>query len=274
MTAQILLEVQDAEAIRLAQRQKLAQRGVSLDGLLVHQVVRLRVAHHTLGDSRAADLRALGVTQEGAELIRHLHRLGEDAGLGLTTLSLGGALLLAIRLLGQASRLLLNRLQRIAGSRGSSLEAGEVLLESRNALLEGGTEVLIRDVGDGLRRGRHGSSHRGRRRRRRGCLNHLGGLLGDLGGGRGRGRNRGRDSDGNRSLRLCDGRLLGRLGGRAHFADVGGVNGRHLTRYALSGIRVEGLVNFGVRHPQSCHPTLGRRVSFIEHAQSRNEPYL
>jgi hypothetical protein len=42
----------------------------------------------------------------------------------------------------------------------------------------------------------------------------------------------------------------------------------------LSGIRVDSRVNFGVRHPQSCHPTLGRRVSFIEHAQSRNEPYL
>ena len=263
VTAQILLEVQDAEAIRLAQRQKLAQRGVSLDGLLVHQVVGLRVAHHTLGDGRAADLSALGVTQEGAELIRHLHRLGEDAGLGLTTLGLGGALLLAIRLLGQASRLLLNRLQRIAGSRGSGLEAGEVLLEGRDALLEGGTEVLIRDVGDGLRRGRHRGGHRGRRGNRRRCLNRLGGLLGDLGGSRG-----GRGSDGHRGrggsgLRLYDGGLLGRLGGSAHFADVGGVNGRHLTRYTLSGIRVDSRVNFGVRHPQSCHPTLGRRVSFM-----------
>ncbi len=266
MATKILLEVQDAQVVRLRQSQKLAQSSVGLDRLLVHQVVGLRVAHDTLGNRGAADLSALGVTQEGAQLIRHLHRLGKDAGLGLTTLRLGGTLLLAIRLLGKTSGLLLNRTQSIAGSRGSGLEAGEVLLKRGDALLESGTQILVRYVSDGLRRrsdGRRSGHNRSRSRDRGNRLSRLSRLLGDL-GRRGRSRDsRDRNRYRSNNLSLGDGRLLGGLGGRAHFADVRGVNVRHLTRYTLSGNGVEYRVNFGGSQPQSCHLTLGDRASFI-----------
>jgi hypothetical protein len=255
VAAKILLEVQDAQVIRLAQRQQLAQSSISLDRLLIHQIVGLRIAHNTLRHGRAADLSALGVTQEGAQLIRHLHRLGEDAGLRLTALRLGGTLLLAIGLLGEASGLLLNRAQSIARSRGRGLQAGEVLLKRRNALLEGGTQILIRYMSDRL--GRRGNRGRGRNRGDRDSLNSLGRLLRDLGGGNSRYRGR------RLNLDRGGGGLLGGLGGRAHFVNVRGVNGRHLTRYTLSGNGAGYRVNFGAEHPQSCRPTLGRRASFI-----------
>lgn len=78
----------------------------------------LGVGHDTLGDRGAADLRSLGLAEERAQLVRDLHGLREDAGLRLRTLDLGArALAAAVRTLGEASSLLLNRLER-RGSRG------------------------------------------------------------------------------------------------------------------------------------------------------------
>lgn len=220
VAAQELLQVQDGQHVALIQGQQLAQRGIRLDGLLVHQVVVARILHHTLGHRRPAHLRVLGLAQERAQLSRDLHGLGEDAGLGLGTLhDLRLALAAAIRLLRQARRLLLNGLQRRRRSRRSRLQARQLLLQVRDGLLQRGTHVLI---GRHLRRGDNGlgSSHR---------LNHL--LLLNLGLGRLRrlgrlgGNHLGNSSNGNgngnglsNSLRS----LLGRLHGGAHFGGVGG----------------------------------------------------
>lgn len=189
VATQVLLEVQDRQFVSLGQRQQFAQRRIGVDRLLVHQAVGLRVGHHTLRDRRAADLSALGLAQEGAQFIRDLHGLREDAGLGLSTRRLGrGPLAAAIRTLRKARRLLLDRLQRSQRRVSGRLQRVQLLLQSRDGLLQSGTKILL-DCNGGDR----------------------GSLDGDRGGHRRRGRNlRGGGSSG--SLR----RLLADLGGRHH----------------------------------------------------------
>ena len=216
MTAQELLEVEDGQRVVLRQRQQLAQGRIRLDGLLVHQVVRTGVGHHRLGHGGAAHLRVLGQGQEGAQLGGDLHGLGEDAGLGLAALRrLRLAAATAVRLLRQASRLLLQRLQRRQRGLESRLHAAQLLVELLEALQQHGAVC-----------GRLGLGRHGRHRRRHGH----GRLLGLLGllcrlllchygsshyGLRGLGR-----------------RLGGRLGlaRTAHYVLVGGRFGRHGTR--------------------------------------------
>ena len=144
VAAQVLLQVQDGQHITLIQGQQLAQRGIRLDRLLVHQAVVPRILLHTLGHRRPAHLRVLRLAQERAQLSRDLHRLGEDAGLGLGTLhGLRLALAAAVGLLREAGRLLLNRLQRSRRRRRRRLQARQLLLEIRDGLLERGTDVLL-----------------------------------------------------------------------------------------------------------------------------------
>ena len=219
MAAQVLLQVEDGQRVALVQGQQLAQRGIRLDRLLVHQVVGAGIGHHTLGHRGAAHLRVLGLAQEGAQLGRDLHRLGEDAGLGLGTLNgLHLALAAAIRLLDHTRRLLLDHLQGRRRRAEGGLETRQLLVEISDGLLEGGTDVLLSGSHRRLRGGggNHGRGHRGRH------CNSLR-LLGSLGGlGWRSSHNRGGDS--NNSLSRLGG-LLGSLGnGRTHFGVVGGSN--------------------------------------------------
>ena len=72
----------------------------------------LGILHEATRDIRAADLRALGEAEEDAELIRDLHRLGEDrrrVGL-LLTIGTRLAAAAALGLLLEASNLLLHLL--------------------------------------------------------------------------------------------------------------------------------------------------------------------
>lgn len=126
VTAEVGLQVQDGQlGVRLLQAQKLAKGGISLDRLLLHQVVATGIGHHCLGHSRTAHLRCLGQSQERAQLLRNLHRRGEDARLlGCTLYSLGLATTTAVGLLHYTGSLLLQRLQ----AHKSRLESG---LQSR-----------------------------------------------------------------------------------------------------------------------------------------------
>ena len=223
VAAQEALQVEDGECITLIERQELAQSDVSLDRLLVHQVVGAGIGHHTLRHLRAAHLRILGHAEERAELIRDLHGLGEDAvGRGSTLRGRGLALALTLSLLDHASRLLLNRLEGGSSGRDLGLELAEHRLQGVQGVRErlGDIHLLLGRSG-GLSDSRHrGSDGNGGNR-----LSSLG-LLGHLGGGSGHG-----GGNGNRGLNgLRDG-LLGRLGsGGAHRTVVRGSVGRHLTR--------------------------------------------
>lgn len=236
VAVQVLLEVQDRDLVVLRHRQQLAQSRIGLDLLLIHQVVGVGVGHDRLGHLRAADLRTLGLAQEGAQLVRDLHGLGEDAGLGLTGLgAVGLALAAALGLLDHARGLLLDGLQG-RGSRGEGrLQAAQLLVELSDGGSQRSADILLssrhgRSRGSGHGRG---GGHRGRRGdlRLRG-LGRLGlHLLRGGGGGRG-GRNGG---DGG-SLGLA-GLLAGRLRGGAHLvAVVRGSVGGHGTRILAGGV--------------------------------------
>ena len=249
VAVQVLLQVQDRDLVILRDRQELAQGRIGLDLLLVHQVVGVRVGHHRLGDLRAADLRALGLAQEGAQLVRDLHGLGEDAGLGLTGLgAIGLALAAALGLLDHARSLLLDRLQS-RGRRGESrLQARQLLVQLGDRGSQRGADVLL-----SRRRSRRGRNRGGRRNgsgRRGGLglrgLRRLGGLR-LLGGGR---RYRGRSRNGGDGLGSLSSLLAGRLRGGAHLvAVVRGTIGRHGTRIPHRGCDGR-RVNFGLRTPK------------------------
>lgn len=233
MTVQVLLQVQDRDLVILRHRQELAQRRIRLDLLLVHQVVGVGIGHDRLGDLRAADLRALGLTQEGAQLIGDLHGLREDARLGLTSLStVRLALAAALGLLNHARGLLLNRLERGRRRGESRLQAAQLLVELSDGSRQRGADVLLSRRRS--RRGRDGGRRSdGRRGGRRLGLRGLGRLhLGLLRRSRGRGRN-----GGYRGSLGLGGLLAGRLRGGAHLvAVVRGSVGGHGTRMPSPGL--------------------------------------
>lgn len=241
MAAEELLEVQDRERVTLVERKELAEGGVGLDRLLVHQVVRARIRHHTLRDRRAADLRVLRLGEEAAELVADLDGLREDARLGLRTGNgVRLALAAAIGLLDNAGRLLLNDLEGRGCRRGRRLERAELLVELRDRLLERGTDVLLNNGvrGRGGNDGRRSRNSRSRSRRRGGrlCLRDLRSLHRDC-----RGLHRRNNRDSHRGglrfvlLRGLRRRGLGGNGG-AHFGRVGGTNCGHLTRVLIPGV--------------------------------------
>jgi hypothetical protein len=191
------LQIQNLQLIRLLQRQQLAQGGIRLDVLLLHQTLVLGVLAHAGRHIRAGQLGALGHAQEGAQRIRDGHGLLEDGlllGGTIRTLSAASAaaLLGALQLTGN---LLLQLLQ--VGEHGTQSSA------QRRHLLDGGVEL-----GDDVHilLGVHLRGHRGRRRGRRGH-----------GGGRRGGDHRCRSSGRGGSLGgLTTGGGLGGSGGRAH----------------------------------------------------------
>ncbi len=218
MPAQVLLQVQDGQCVALVQGQQLAERGISLDGLLIHQVVGAGIGHHTLGHRGAAHLSVLGLSQEGAELGADLHGLGEDAGLGLSTLhGLSLALAPALGLLDDTGGLLLHNLEGCGGSAEGGLQGAQLLVEIIDGLLESRTDVLLNGGGLG---GRGDHLHSGGGSNRGCCLGGNSGLrgLGGLGGNRSCSSNG--DSNGLGGL----GGLLGSLDGGTHFGVIGGSN--------------------------------------------------
>lgn len=237
VAAKELLEVENRERVTLVKREELAECGVGLNRLLVHEVVGARIRHDALRDGRAADLRVLGLGKEAAELVANLDGLSEDAGLRLRTLNgLRLALAAAVGLLDDTGGLLLNDLEGRRGGRGRRLESTQLLVELRNRLVERGADVLL----DRLR-GRDGDRRRGSDDN--GCrLNNGGGLGGLCGlgrlrgdGGRDSGNNDGGLNRGNGGLRgLRRLRRLGRCG--AHFGSIGGTNCGHGTRVLGSGL--------------------------------------
>ena len=132
MTLEVLLEVENGKAVRLREAEKLAERGIRLDGLLVRKLVVLSILHDATRDIRAANLSASGEAKEDAEILRDLNRLGEDRrGVGLLlTIGTDSARLAAAATLGlllEARNLLLH------------------LLHLRRKLIEGNTEGVELD---------------------------------------------------------------------------------------------------------------------------------
>jgi len=143
------LEVQDLELIRLLEGKELAERGIRLDHLLVHQVVVLGVRTDTGRDLRAAEQSALRHTEERAESIRDLrgageHRLLLDLALNRCGLAAAAALLGLLEL----TRDLLLELLHVGEDRGERRTESVDLLNERRE--------LGRDVNRHLRRGNDG----------------------------------------------------------------------------------------------------------------------
>ena len=166
VTLEVLLEVEDREVVRLRETEELAERGIRLDGLLVRQLVVLRVLHDATRDIRAADLRARGEPEENAELLRDLHRLGENrrrVGL-LLAIRTDGTRLAAtatLRLLLKAGDLLLHLLhlrRELVEGRAEGVELDEESSEVRDYGLLG---ISLSDNGDNRRRSRSRSRYRG-----------------------------------------------------------------------------------------------------------------
>jgi len=224
VAAEELLEVEDRELVALREGEELAERGVRVDRLLVHEVVGLGVGHDALGDLRAADLRVLGLAEEGAELIGDADGLREDAVLGRGTLD-GGRLALAttaLGLLGEACRELLDRLEVRGLLDGVGLGGRDELLLAGDGVRKRDGDVLIgrRNRGDLRRSNNGGRDDRGRNRGSGG-----GRLLAGLGRCRGgRGRNNGGDDGLSRlgGLRGLGGLGDGGRGGGAHYVGIGG----------------------------------------------------
>lgn len=206
---EVALEVEDSNLLGLRALEELAKRGIRVDVLLVVEAVLLDVVHDATGDVRAAHLRALGLAEEDAEVIRDLLRAGEDRrllGEGVARLIQLGRLRAAATagLLDLASKTLLELLH--VGE--DEAERVAELVDLGHLGVELGDKVNL-----GLRLGGCGNRYRGnyRSRARRGNRgrNGLGGL-GSLGYRRG-GRHRGRHYRGDLLL-LGSGRLL--RGGR------------------------------------------------------------
>lgn len=192
MVAEVLLEVEDAELVRLLDAEKLAESRIGLDVLLVHQIVVLGILADTSRDLGARNLRALGEAEERRKSIGNLRRDGEDGGLlhDRLTRRRGGlraaAAATLLGLLELTRNLLLELLHRREDGRESRagrvdlLDEGVELGDNVDVLLGGGDNSRNNSRsrgGDMGNRGRRGGENR--RRRSRGC----GG-----GGGCGRGR--------------------------------------------------------------------------------------
>ena len=228
VVAQASLQVEDAQRLTLLEVargvEQESQRRISVDGVLVHQLVLLGVGGYTLGDLRAADLSARGVAQELVQRIRHvLGDLERSGALGrIIRTSLGLAVLAALaRILDGALDLLLQTLH-LSEQRGDGVaHRGQVASEASQVIVPRGLGRISGRGRGGDRLSSGGNWRRGLRRSD-GRLRSDGGLLDGLGLGRRSSglRHRGRRRRSNRRLRsgglgnLGDGLLGG--GGGAH----------------------------------------------------------
>jgi len=233
VVAQAGLEVEDAQSLALlevARRvEQESQRRISVDGVLVHQLVLLGIRRHTLGDLRAADLSTRGVTEELVQRIRHvLGDLERGGALGrIIRTGLGLAVLAALaRILDGALDLLLQTLH-LGEQRGDGVaHRGQVASEASQVIVPRALDGISGRgrSGDGLSGGGnrgHGlrSSDRGLRRRS-GLLHGLGlgrrGLRSDGDRRNLRSLRRGLRSNRRRDLGNLGDSLLGGGGGGAH----------------------------------------------------------
>jgi len=170
VAVEVLLEVEVREGLAISDREELLERRIGRDRVLVLEVLLLDVHVDRLRDLRARHERALGLREEGAELVRHLDGALEDrgnAGLGLLALNGRRAALALAGILDLAVDTLVELLDLREHGRDRLLERREV---ARHRL-----EVLVE-----RRRGRHrrgGNDLNGRRGdndRRSGRLRRLG----------------------------------------------------------------------------------------------------
>ena len=230
MTVEVTLEVEVGQLLRLRHLQELAERAIRRDVVLVLQVLLLDVVVDLLCDVGAADQGALGVTEEHAELVRHLRgdledaratRLGTLLTLGTdATLTLAGILDLAVDTLVQTLDLRDHQAHRLAERREGREDALEVLIERRR-----------RGLSDGRGRRNRCSDNRGHNRRGSLLRRRLAARLLGLYRGRGRRRKhlRGSGNRDNNLLSLLRNRLLSnRLsrGGTHHTSSVGRIHGK------------------------------------------------
>lgn len=201
MAAQVLLEVEDAQGVALVDVEELAESGIGLDDLLLHETLLRGVLADTGGDLGTGDERTLGQAKEGSERIRDLGGDGEDGrllldgrraiGRGCTsaTTTLGSLLQLTGDLLLQ---LLHVGVDGVDGSASGvdGLDEGSELGRDVDVLLGGGYrsrrsgnrrrggDCDACDCHGGSRDRRRGSGDSGRRRRGGSGSGLLGGLLG------------------------------------------------------------------------------------------------
>ena len=203
MVLEVALKVEDSHLLGLRHLEELAKSSVRVDVLLVVEAVLLHVVHHATSHVRAADLGALGLAKEHAEVIRNLLGLREDRGLlgkGVARLikGRGPSAAAAARTLELTAQALLHLLH-VAEHHA---ELVTEVVDLRNLGVELSNKGLRAGLLDGGGRGSHnGGGHRGRggrrsRRRLRGT------------GGRGGGRSRYGSGDGCDLLLLGSGRLL------------------------------------------------------------------
>lgn len=162
MAAEVLLEVEDAQGVALIDVEELAESGIGLDHLLLHQTLLSGVLADTSGDFRTRDERTLGETQEGGECVRDLSRDGEDGGLLLdgrraicrssasAATTLGSLLQLTRDLLLQLLHVGMDGVDGSASSVDGLHEAGE-LSSDVDVLLSGGNRCSSGRSRDGDR---------------------------------------------------------------------------------------------------------------------------
>ena len=238
MAVQVALEVEVRQGLALADEEQLLERRIRLDVVLVLQGLLLHVVVHTLRHLRAAHQSALGLHEEGAELIRHLDGALEDGRRTLgrirallhlrAALALAGILDLAVYALVELLHLAEQEGHRLAESGELGGNRLQVLIQSGRGAGDHGTSGLLhRGGGHHHRRRRSGG---GRGRGGLGGLRRLRGLRG-LGHGRsGHGRSSHRGGHGHglrRSSLLRD----GLRGSRTHYTRDGGSLRGHFTHY-------------------------------------------
>lgn len=226
---EVALEVEVGQRLALRRGKELLEGHVRLDVVLVLEALLLDVGRHRLGDIGAGHLRALGLGQEGAEVIAEASRDLEDGEAS----RLGHAVLIKS---GRGAALALAGILDLASH--TLLELLELAVETRDGLAHGGegrdhgadliTNRLGRGLSSGIRSSRDGRGRGGRDNsgHNRGDLSGLRDLLGhllDLGHrGRGRGGNRGRHDGLISLLGNTLGRSLGGRGRGSHCIRTGG----------------------------------------------------
>ena len=204
---QVALEVEDRQLIRLLQAEELAERGVRIDVLLVHQALGLRVVAHLLGHRRAGEQGALRDAEELAERIGHGRGAREDRLLlgDSRAVLVGRRRLAATAALGGLLHLLRQLLLELLHRRAELADELPGILNLLGERRELGDNVNLVGL-DARNRGGNGY---GSRRNRGGNDRRCSGDGGRLDGLRGLGRGRRRGNGGGRRLGLLRGALNG-----------------------------------------------------------------
>jgi hypothetical protein len=219
---EVALEVEDSHLLTIADLEKAAKRGIRVDVLLVVERVLLHVVHDATGHIGAAELRALGLAKEYAEVVRDLLGLRENGGL----LGEGVARLVKLGRPRAATATSLLELTRKAllgllhvGEHGAERLAEVINLRDVGGELGNEVHLLLSNRGGGNRGGNDSRNRGGRRSSAGSRLAASGGRRGAGGSSRGGGGNYRLGSL--RGLLSGGSLLLGRIG--AHFILVSGL---------------------------------------------------